>query len=144
MNNSQNNENISTKIKLVSIIASEFLESKAGFSETALSLESEQEDDEQKTDNKSDLEPKPRLNRMDQLLKLAEVIGSHTLQVHFSDFPKKHNNNQIEYLSVVTITTIWGSMPIVSHGTGSSQEESRNQASNQALMVLSKLDDSQY
>jgi hypothetical protein len=35
-------------------------------------------------------------------------------------------------------------MPIVSHGTGSSQEESRDQASHQALIALSKLDETQY
>ncbi|CAG2110460.1 unnamed protein product [Medioppia subpectinata] len=84
-------------------------------------------------------------NRVDQLKSLSQAMGCHVFQVHFSDFPKKQTNNQsIEYLSVVTITTLWSERPIVSHGNGVSQEVARNQASHQALIALSQLDLTQF
>lgn len=138
MNSKSNNcENISAKLKSVSSIAKEFLDSNLSAICQKKISDSVNKDTEQ-------LSSDVRLNRMEQLKCLADTIGAHQFQVHFSDFPKKHTNNQLEYLSVVTITTVWNQRPIVSHGSGQTQEEARNQASNQALMALSLLDSTQY
>ncbi|XP_054159010.1 double-stranded RNA-binding protein Staufen homolog isoform X2 [Oppia nitens] len=77
-----------------------------------------------------------------QLRSLCQTIGEHYLQLHFSDFPKKHCNptTQLqECLSIVTITTACTPSPIVSHGSGRTQDEARNQASHQAIQALSCL-----
>lgn len=66
----------------------------------------------------------------DQLNYLAQLIG---FQVSYSDFPK---GNHTEFLSLVTLTT---DPPHMSHGNGSSIDESRDHAALKALGVLSEL-----
>ncbi|XP_059099277.1 double-stranded RNA-binding protein Staufen homolog isoform X2 [Tigriopus californicus] len=64
----------------------------------------------------------------DQLAYLAKVLG---VTVTYQDFPKK--NNKSEFFSLVSLST---DPPQVSHGTGSSVEESHNAAAAQAMMAL--------
>lgn len=66
----------------------------------------------------------------DQLNYLAQLIG---FSVNYSDFPK---GNHSEFLSLVTLST---DPPHMSHGSGSSVDESRDQAALKALSVLSEL-----
>lgn len=66
----------------------------------------------------------------DQLNYLAQLIG---FQVSYSDFPK---GNHTEFLSLVTLTT---DPPHMSHGNGSSIDESRDHAAMKALGALSEL-----
>lgn len=66
----------------------------------------------------------------DQLNYLAQLIG---FQVSYSDFPK---GNHTEFLSLVTLTT---DPPHMSHGSGSSIDESRDHAALKALGALSEL-----
>jgi double-stranded RNA-binding protein Staufen len=66
----------------------------------------------------------------DQLNYLAQLIG---FQVSYSDFPK---GNHTEFLSLVTLTT---DPPHMSHGSGSSIDESRDHAAMKALGALSEL-----
>lgn len=66
----------------------------------------------------------------DQLAYLAQLIG---FTVSYSDFPK---GNHKEFLSLVTLST---DPPQMSHGSGSSVDESRDHAAMKALSVLSEL-----
>lgn len=66
----------------------------------------------------------------DQLNYLAQLIG---FSVSYSDFPK---GNHSEFLSLVTLST---DPPHMSHGSGSSRDESRDHAALKALGVLSEL-----
>lgn len=66
----------------------------------------------------------------DQLNYLAQLIG---FAVIYSDFPK---GNHGEFLSLVNLTT---DPPHMSHGNGSSVDESRDRAALKALSVLSEL-----
>lgn len=66
----------------------------------------------------------------DQLSYLAQLIG---FTVGYSDFPK---GNHSDFLSLVTLST---SPPHMSHGSGSSVDESRDHAAAKALSVLSEL-----
>jgi double-stranded RNA-binding protein Staufen len=66
----------------------------------------------------------------DQLNYLAQLIG---FAVSYSDFPK---GNHSEFLSLVTLST---DPPHMSHGSGSSRDESRDHAALKALGVLSEL-----
>lgn len=66
----------------------------------------------------------------DQLNYLAQLIG---FSVSYSDFPK---GNHTEFLSLVTLST---DPPHMSHGSGSSVDESRDHAAMKALGVLSEL-----
>ena len=81
---------------------------------------------------------------------LADVVGKQTLQVHYSDFPKKtfekdKDKDNESMISVVTITFNSSSnlgsntKPIVSHGIGSNHDGARDEASHDALLALSKL-----
>ena len=126
MTDSTISENITTKIKLISKMAKEFIGSNNCSNEVI--------NDEKLSINTS--------NRSQQLKSLAQTVGTHQLQVHFSDFPKKASNGQsVEYLSVVTITTVWNQSPIVSHGSGHTMEEARNEASHQAIIQLTQIED---
>lgn len=66
----------------------------------------------------------------DQLAYLAQLIG---FTVSYSDFPK---GNHKEFLSLVTLST---DPPQMSHGSGTSVDESRDHAAMKALSVLSEL-----
>lgn len=66
----------------------------------------------------------------DQLNYLAQLIG---FTVSYSDFPK---GNHSDFLSLVTLSTDPAHM---SHGSGSSVDESRDHAAMKALAVLSEL-----
>lgn len=66
----------------------------------------------------------------DQLSYLAQLIG---FTVSYSDFPK---GNHSDFLSLVTLST---DPPHMSHGSGSSVDESRDHAALKALSVLSEL-----
>lgn len=66
----------------------------------------------------------------DQLNYLAQLIG---FSVSYSDFPKA---NHTEFLSLVTLST---DPPQMSHGAGSSVDESRDHAALKALSVLSEM-----
>jgi double-stranded RNA-binding protein Staufen len=66
----------------------------------------------------------------DQLNYLAQLMG---FTVSYSDFPK---GNHTEFLSLVTLST---EPPHMSHGAGSSRDESRDQAAMKALTALSEL-----
>lgn len=66
----------------------------------------------------------------DQLNYLAQLMG---FTVSYSDFPK---GNHTEFLSLVTLST---DPPHMSHGSGSSREESRDHAASKALIALSEL-----
>lgn len=66
----------------------------------------------------------------DQLNYLAQLIG---FSVSYSDFPK---GNHTEFLSLVTLST---DPPHMSHGSGTSVDESRGCAAMKALGVLSEL-----
>lgn len=66
----------------------------------------------------------------DQLNYLAHLIG---FSVSYNDFPK---GNHSEFLSLVTLST---DPPQLSHGSGSSVDESRDHAALKALSVLSEL-----
>lgn len=66
----------------------------------------------------------------DQLNYLAQLIG---FTVSYSDFPK---GNHSEFLSLVTLST---DPPHMSHGSGTSVDESRDHAALKALSVLSEL-----
>ncbi|CAG2169537.1 unnamed protein product [Oppiella nova] len=126
-NNGSNVETVCAKLQSISIYAKELLASK--LSSDGLDVESGDAVD---------------VDRVDQLKSLSEAIGANQFQVHFSDFPKKHSNSQsTEYLSVITMTTVWNERPIVSHGSGPTQDVARNQASHQALIQLSQLDSTQ-
>lgn len=81
---------------------------------------------------------------------LADVVGKQTLQVHYSDFPKKtfekdKDKDNESMISVVTITFNLSlnlgsnTKPIVSHGIGSNHDGARDEASHDALLALSKL-----
>ena len=128
---SNNSENISKKMQSISSIAKEFLESNLAICHNKC----------QNQDINSCGSPDLASNRSEQLKSLAQTVGTHHLQVHFSDFPRKQSSGQsMEYLSVVTITTVWSQAPIVSHGSGQTLDEARNQASHQALIQLSQLE----
>lgn len=66
----------------------------------------------------------------DQLSYLATLIG---FSVSYSDFPKA---NHTEFLSLVTLST---DPPHMSHGSGTTVDESRDHAALKALGVLSEL-----
>lgn len=66
----------------------------------------------------------------DQLNYLAQLMG---FTVSYSDFPK---GNHTEFLSLVTLST---EPPHMSHGSGSSRDESRDHAAMKALTALSEL-----
>lgn len=66
----------------------------------------------------------------DQLNYLAQIMG---FTVSYSDFPK---GNHTEFLSLVTLST---DPPHMSHGNGSSRDESRDHAAMKALTALSEL-----
>lgn len=66
----------------------------------------------------------------DQLNYLAQLMG---FTVSYSDFPK---GNHTEFLSLVTLST---DPPHMSHGSGSSRDESRDHAAMKALTALSEL-----
>lgn len=66
----------------------------------------------------------------DQLNYLAQLMG---FKISYSDFPK---GNHTEFLSLVTLTT---EPPHMSHGNGSTRDESRDSAALKALTALSQL-----
>ena len=70
------------------------------------------------------------VSHRDQLEYLAQVMG---ITVSYTDFPK---GNHTEFLSIVSLST---DPPHMSHGSGSSRDESRDHAALKALTALTEL-----